>query len=66
MRDCGCGDIDEEFISIHHMNWYKLGFTRLLDNLSPEIRNGRTTREQAVEIVARSGDRAPRARKWTS
>jgi len=55
-------DIDDDFISIHHwMKWYKFGFTRLFDNLSLEIRNGRLTREQALDVVRRSGDQTPRA-----
>jgi len=55
-------DIDDEFISIHHwMKWYKFGFTRLFDNLSLEIRNGRMTRAQAVELVARTGEQTPHA-----
>lgn len=53
-------DIDDDFISIHHwMKWYKFGFTRLFDNLSLEIRNGRMTREQAIAIVAQRGDDTP-------
>jgi N-acetyl sugar amidotransferase len=53
-------DIDDDFISIHHwLKWYKFGFTRLFDNLSLEIRNGRVTREQAVEIVRMRGDETP-------
>ncbi len=54
-------DIDDEFlISIHHwLKWYKFGFTRLFDNLSLEIRNGRINREEAVEIVRRTGDQTP-------
>jgi len=55
-------DIDDDFISIHHhLKWYKFGFTRLFDNLSLEIRNGRLTREQAVEIVLEKGDQTPEA-----
>jgi hypothetical protein len=55
-------DIDDDFISIHHwMKWYKFGFTRLFDNLSLEIRNGRMTRDAAVDIVRRTGDQTPRA-----
>ena len=54
-------DIDDDFISIHHwMKWYKFGFTRLFDNLSLEIRNGRMTRDEAVAIVRRTGDQTPR------
>lgn len=53
-------DIDDDCISIHHwMKWYKFGMTRLWDNLSLEIRNGRITREQAVAIVAKTGDQTP-------
>lgn len=55
-------DIDDDFISLHHyMKWYKFGFTRLFDNLSLEIRNGRLSREEAVAIVQASGDQTPRA-----
>ena len=53
-------DIDDDFISIHHwLKWYKFGFTRLFDNLSVEIRNGRITREEAVSIIRDQGDRTP-------
>lgn len=53
-------DIDDNFISIHHwMKWYKFGFTRLFDNLSLEIRNGRMTREEAVALIRKVGDQTP-------
>lgn len=53
-------DLDDDFISIHHwMKWYKFGFTRLFDNLSLEIRNGRMTREEAVRIIREAGDQTP-------
>ena len=53
-------DIDDDFISIHHyLKWYKFGFTRLWDNLSLEIRNGRMAREEAVKIVKERGDEMP-------
>jgi N-acetyl sugar amidotransferase len=53
-------DIDDDFISIHHwLKWHKFGFTRVWDNLSIEIRNGRMTREQAVETVRELGDQTP-------
>lgn len=53
-------DIDDDFISIHHwMKWYKFGFTRLFDNLSLEIRNGRVSRAQAISIVRDAGDQTP-------
>jgi len=46
-------DIDDQFIiTIHHwMKWYKFGFTRLWDNLSIEIKEGKISRKQAIEIV---------------
>lgn len=54
-------DIDDDFISIHHfLKWYKFGFTRLFDNLSLEIRNGRMSREEAVAILAKAGTQEPR------
>jgi N-acetyl sugar amidotransferase len=54
-------DVDDEFlITIHHwMKWFKFGFTRLWDNLSLEIRNGRMSRDQAMEIVRASGEEMP-------
>ena len=53
-------DIDDDFISLHHwMKWYKFGFTRLFDNLSLEIRNGRMTRERALGIIRARGDDTP-------
>jgi len=53
-------DIDDDFISIHHfLKWYKFGFTRLHDNLSLEIRNGRITRDEAVAILQTTGDDTP-------
>jgi len=53
-------DIDDDFISIHHwLKWYKFGLTRLFDNLSIEIRNGRISRDRAVEIIAETGDQTP-------
>lgn len=55
-------DIDDDFISIHHwLKWYKFGFSRLFDNLSVDIRNGRMSRAEAVEIIRHSGDPTPRA-----
>jgi N-acetyl sugar amidotransferase len=55
-------DIDDEFlITIHHwLKWYKFGFTRLWDNLSLEIRNGRMSRKEAIEIVRNTGEEIPR------
>lgn len=54
-------DIDDDFISIHHyLKWYKFGFTRLFDNLSLEIRNGRMTRNEAIAILRRMGNQEPK------
>jgi len=53
-------DIDDDFISLHHwLKWYKFGFTRTFDNLSLEIRNGRMTREAAVQFLRDRGDETP-------
>ncbi len=53
-------DIDDDFISIHHwMKWYKFGFSRLFDNLSLEIRNGRLSREGALQIIKANTDQIP-------
>lgn len=53
-------DIDCDFISVHHyFKWLKFGFTRLFDNLSVEIRNGRMSRDRAVQIIAEWGDQTP-------
>jgi N-acetyl sugar amidotransferase len=53
-------DIDDDFISIHHwLKWYKFGMTRLFDNLSIEIRNGRLTRSKALEILSQLGEQRP-------
>lgn len=50
-------DVDSGFITIHHfIKWYKFGYTRLFDNLSHEVRRGRVSRQQAVQIIA---ERAP-------
>lgn len=55
-------DIDDDFISIHHwLKWHKFGFTRLFDNLSLEIRNGRMTRNEAIRIIAERGEQRPDA-----
>ena len=55
-------DIDCDFISVHHyFKWLKFGFTRLFDNLAVEIRNGRLSRNEAVEIVRKRGDQRPHA-----
>ena len=53
-------DIDDYFISVHHFpKWYKFGFSRIFDNLSLEIRNGRITRDEAIEILKSNGPEIP-------
>lgn len=53
-------DVDDDFISLHHwFKWHKFGFTRVWDNLSLEIRNGRLSREAAIGMVAELGDQTP-------
>ena len=55
-------DIDDDFISIHHwLKWHKFGFTRSWDNLSLEIRNGRMTRDEAIERLREVGGERPSA-----
>lgn len=54
-------DIDDDFISIHHyLKWYKFGFPRTFDNLSLEIRHGRLSRDEAIEIARRFGEDMPK------
>ena len=59
----GCyeyADIDDDFISIHHyLKWHKFGFNRTFDNLSLEIRIGRTTREAAIDKLRTLGPQTP-------
>ncbi|MFH1318658.1 MAG: N-acetyl sugar amidotransferase, partial [Candidatus Omnitrophota bacterium] len=53
-------DIDCDFMSIHHyFKWYKFGFTRLFDNLSLEIRNGRLTRDQVLKVLNDKDEQRP-------
>jgi N-acetyl sugar amidotransferase len=45
-------DIDDPFVVPHHMlKMWKYGFSRSMDNLSQEIRNGRMGRPQAIEYI---------------
>lgn len=54
-------DIDDmSIITVHHwMKWYKFGFTRLWDNLSIEIREGRISRNKAVKIIEKQNHQIP-------
>ena len=56
-------DIDDSFlITIHHwMKWYKFGFSRIWDNLSLEIRNGRMTRDEAILKIKSFGQELPKS-----
>lgn len=54
-------DVDDHLISVHHhLKWHKFGITRLFDNLSLEIRHGRVSRDEAIDVVRQSGDQTPR------
>jgi N-acetyl sugar amidotransferase len=59
----GCyrfADLDAPFVVIHHLlKWHKFGFTRLWDNLSIEIRNGRLTHDEAIEYIRLNPERIP-------
>jgi N-acetyl sugar amidotransferase len=49
-------DLDDDFISIHHyVKYHKFGFSRIQDNLSIEIRNGRLNRKEAIKIIKSKG-----------
>lgn len=53
-------DVDSGFISIHHyLKWYKFGVTRLFDNLSFEIRAGRLSRDEAIDVIRERGPERP-------
>jgi N-acetyl sugar amidotransferase len=54
-------DIDEAFImSVHHwLKWYKFGITREWDNLSIDIRLGKITRAEAIDIIREKGEHNP-------
>ena len=53
-------DIDDDFISVHHfIKMYKFGFSRVHDNLSLEIRNGRIKREDAIKVIKKKAFKVP-------
>jgi N-acetyl sugar amidotransferase len=53
-------DLDCELIGFHHyVKWLKFGMTRTFDNCSVEIRNGRMTREEAIERIRENLDDRP-------
>ncbi|MFQ5673465.1 MAG: N-acetyl sugar amidotransferase [Nitrospinales bacterium] len=54
-------DLDCDFIVVHHfIKWYKFGVTRLFDNVSVEIRNGRMTREEGIQLIKATKVEPPR------
>ncbi len=54
-------DLDCMFISLHHfVKWYKFGIGRTFDNVSVEIRNGRMSREEAIETIKKNNDKINR------
>lgn len=54
-------DLDDDVIMpIHHwMKWPKFGFTRAWDNYSHEIREGRLSREKAIDNLRKLGSEPP-------
>lgn len=53
-------NIDDDFIAIHHHpKWHKFGITRSWDTLSIEIRQGRMTRDEAIEKLRDIGEETP-------
>ncbi|MBW7876239.1 MAG: N-acetyl sugar amidotransferase [Candidatus Cloacimonetes bacterium] len=50
-------DLDCHLIPLHHFTkWYKFGIGRTFDNASVEIRNGRMSREEAIEKIRNHRD----------
>ena len=41
------------------MKWFKFGFNRVWDNLSIEIRNKRISRNDAIKLLKKIGDKKP-------
>ena len=47
-------------MSVHHwLKWYKFGITREWDNLSIDIRLGKITRAEAIDIIREKGEHNP-------
>lgn len=54
----GATALDEDFTPINQMiKYYKFGFGRTTDYVNEEIRLGRMTREQGIDLVARYDDK---------
>ncbi len=53
-------DLDSTNIVVHHyIKWFKFGMTRLFDNISVEIRNGRMTRAEGINILREKSEKTP-------
>ena len=53
-------NIDDDMIGVHHhAKWHKFGITRSWDTVSMEIRAGRMTREDAIELLRKHGAETP-------
>ena len=53
-------NLDDDLIGVHHHGkWYKFGITRSWDNLSVEIRAGRVSRDEAIDLIRERGDETP-------
>ncbi len=53
-------NIDDDMIGVHHHpKWHKFGITRSWDTVSMEIRAGRMTREDAIEVLREHGAETP-------
>jgi hypothetical protein len=60
-------DLDCKLIVAHHYpKWLKFGMTRTFDNVSVEIRNGRMSRERAIELIRKNKDDRPPAEHMES
>ncbi len=54
-------NLDEEFQSVHdYLKFVKFGFCRTTDHASIDIRNGRITRKEAVELVKKYDGKIPK------
>ena len=53
--------VDCDFRVVHHfMKWYKFGITKLWDNLAIEIREGRMSRKEVVNLLKTNIEAIPR------
>jgi N-acetyl sugar amidotransferase len=53
-------NIDDDMIGVHHhAKWYKFGITRSWDTVSMEIRAGRMSRDEAINLLRERGAETP-------